>query len=201
VLTHPLRMLCDREGVFCGIRLLRCLSSAILFVVLCSRKQCKTLAGHQGTATAIPRPVAVFLCASASVWPPGGCLANLRELAQSPPRQTSARCSPNVRLETSRKIREKPPSAWLITPRSLSTPLKETAERDRVFAETVDTLKAEVKKDLRSPQTSSKFSLRIWLDKQTVLDHRNSVKLQVLSFSHGEPHPAAMRPWRRFEPT
>jgi hypothetical protein len=91
VLTHPLRLLCDREGVFCGIRVLRCLSSAILFVVLCSRQQGKTLARHQGTATAIPRPVAVFLCASVSVWPPGGCLANLRDMAQSPPRQTSAR--------------------------------------------------------------------------------------------------------------
>jgi hypothetical protein len=31
-------------------------------------------------------------------------------------------------------------------------------------------------------QTSSKFSLRIWLDKQTLSDHRNSVKLQTLSF-------------------
>jgi hypothetical protein len=49
-------------------------------------------------------------------------------------------------------------------------------------------------------QTSSKFSLRIWLDKQTLSDHRNSVKLQTLSFSKGEPHPAAMRPWRRVEP-
>jgi hypothetical protein len=26
-------------------------------------------------------------------------------------------------------------------------------------------------------QTSSKFSLRIWLDKQTLSDHRNSIKL------------------------
>jgi len=50
-------------------------------------------------------------------------------------------------------------------------------------------------------RTASKFSLRIWLDKQTVLDHRNSVKLQTLSFSHGKPHPTAMRPWRRVEPT
>ena len=31
-------------------------------------------------------------------------------------------------------------------------------------------------------QTSPKFSLRIWLDKQKVSDHRNSVKLQALSF-------------------
>ena len=50
-------------------------------------------------------------------------------------------------------------------------------------------------------QTSSKFSLRIWLDKQTLSDHRNSVKLQTLSLSHGKPHPAAMQPWRRVEPT
>jgi hypothetical protein len=35
-------------------------------------------------------------------------------------------------------------------------------------------------------QTSSKFSLRIWLDKQTLSDHRNSVKLWTLSFPHGE---------------
>jgi hypothetical protein len=50
-------------------------------------------------------------------------------------------------------------------------------------------------------QTSSKFSLRIWLDTLTLSRHRNSVKLQTLSFSHVEPHPAAMRPWRRVEPT
>jgi hypothetical protein len=50
-------------------------------------------------------------------------------------------------------------------------------------------------------QTSSKFSLRIWLDKPTVSDHRHSVKLQTLSFPHGERCPAAMRPWRRVEPT
>jgi hypothetical protein len=48
-------------------------------------------------------------------------------------------------------------------------------------------------------QTTSKFSLHIWLDKQTLSDDRNSIKLQMLSFSHGEPHPAAMRPWRRVE--
>jgi hypothetical protein len=40
-------------------------------------------------------------------------------------------------------------------------------------------------------QTSSKFSLRIWLDKPTVSDHRNSVKLQTLSFPHGEPYPTS----------
>jgi hypothetical protein len=50
-------------------------------------------------------------------------------------------------------------------------------------------------------QTSSKFSLRIWLGKQTLSNHRNSVKLQTLSFSHGEPYPTAMRPWRRVELT
>jgi transposase len=53
----------------------------------------------------------------------------------------------------------------------------------------------------KAVQTSSKFSLRIWLDKPTVSDHRNPVKLQTLSFSRGEPYPAAMRPWRRVEPT
>ena len=50
-------------------------------------------------------------------------------------------------------------------------------------------------------QTSSKFSLRIWLDKQTLSDHRNYIKLQTSSFSYEKPHPAAMRPWRRVEPT
>ena len=43
-------------------------------------------------------------------------------------------------------------------------------------------------------QTASKFSLRIWLDKPTVSGHRNSVKLQTLTVSLGEPYPAAMRP-------
>jgi hypothetical protein len=47
-----------------------------------------------------------------------------------------------------------------------------------------------------SSQPSSKFSLRIWLVKRTLSGHRNSVKLQTLPFSHGEPHPAAVRPWR-----
>jgi hypothetical protein len=50
-------------------------------------------------------------------------------------------------------------------------------------------------------QTSSKFSLRIRLDKRTLSDHRNSVKLQALSFSHWDPYPAAMRPWERVKPT
>jgi hypothetical protein len=50
-------------------------------------------------------------------------------------------------------------------------------------------------------QTSSKFSLRMWLDKLTLSGHRNSVKLQTVSCSHREPYPTAMRIWRRVELT
>jgi CspA family cold shock protein len=44
--------------------LLRCLFSATLFAVLCSRQQCNTFARHQGTATAIRQLLAVFLWSS-----------------------------------------------------------------------------------------------------------------------------------------
>src|SRR5262245_54771887 len=45
------------------------------------------------------------------------------------------------------------------------------------------------------PQPSPKFSLCIWLVKRILSGHRNPVKLQTLPFSHGEPHPAAVRSW------
>jgi hypothetical protein len=61
--------------------------------------------------------------------------------------------------------------------RSLSEPWADTTSHGGKFILTV------------FAQTSPKFSLRIWLHKPTVSDHRNSVKLQALSFSYKKPHP------------